>query len=157
MQHPDAKLLIVGTGELSANLQQLALQLGIANNVIFTGAVPNSELPAYFATADIFIGPSVTATGGDTEGFGLTFVEAGMSGCFVIGTDVGGIGDIIEHGRTGFLVDQKSPDQLVEIVAMILNNGNGIAEMKETARLQLCRKFCWPVIAEKYAKILSGI
>ncbi|MEJ2331604.1 MAG: glycosyltransferase, partial [Desulfobulbaceae bacterium] len=86
---------------------KLSQNLSISNNVIFTGAIPNNELPAYFATADIFIGPSIKAEGGDTEGFGLTFVEATMSGCIVVGTDVGGIPDIIQEGETGFLVQER--------------------------------------------------
>ena len=153
--HHNAKLLVIGTGEQEKVLRELARKLSVADSVIFAGAVPNNELPAYFATADIFIGPSITAAGGDTEGFGLTFVEAGMSGCFVIGTDVGGIGDIIEHGKTGFLVKEKDPVQLADTINMILTKEDTLEHMKETGRRRLCSKFCWPVIAEKYQKVLS--
>jgi glycosyltransferase involved in cell wall biosynthesis len=154
-KYQNAKLLVVGTGELKQNLLQLTRELKVADNIILNGAVPNSELPGYFATADIFIGPSITAVGGDTEGFGLTFVEAGMSGCFVIGTDIGGIGDIIEHGKTGFLVKEKDPEQLAETITMVLEKRDELAHMKDDTRLNLCRRFDWPAIAQKYKKILS--
>ena len=153
---PESKLLIVGTGEQKQDLLQLTRELNVADNIIFHGAVPNSELPDYFATADIFIGPSVTAAGGDTEGFGLTFVEAGMSGCFVIGTDVGGIGDIIEDGKTGFLIQEKDPDQLSETITMIFKKRNVLAHMKDNTRPNLCRRFDWSAIAEKYKEVLSA-
>ena len=152
---PEAKLVIVGSGELKQQLIHLTASAGLEKQIIFTGAIPNKELPAYFATADIFIGPSITAAGGDTEGFGLTFVEAGMAGCFVVGTDVGGIGDIVEHGKTGFLVKEKNPEQLAATILMILENRDGLGQMKEATRRDLCSKFCWPAIAEKYKKILS--
>jgi len=153
---PDAKLMIIGTGEIRPQLTRLVQSGGLEKQVIFIGAIPNNELPGYFATADIFIGPSITASDGDTEGFGLTFVEAGMSGCFVVGTDVGGIGDIIEHGKTGFLVQEKNPEQLAATILMILEKKAELNQIKESARRSLCDKFCWPAIAEQYKKILSN-
>jgi glycosyltransferase involved in cell wall biosynthesis len=154
-QYPDAKLLVIGSGEQEQSLTHLAQNLGISESVIFHGGVPNSELPAYFATADIFIGPSVTASGGDTEGFGLTFVEAGMSGCFVIGTDVGGIGDIIENGKTGFLVPEKNPEILAETIKMILDRKESLAHIKKKTRNNLCERYDWSAIAQKYIEILA--
>jgi glycosyltransferase involved in cell wall biosynthesis len=154
-QYPDAKLLVVGTGEQKQNLLQLTQKLNIGDNVPFVGALANSELPFYFASADVFIGPSVRAEGGDTEGFGLTFVEAGMSGCIVVASDVGGISDIIELGKTGFLVKEKDPGELAATIIMILEKGAELNHMKEAARRTLCIKFDWSAIAEKYQKILS--
>ena len=154
-QHPDAKLLVVGTGEEKQKLLQLSQKLNIGNNVVFIGAQPNSELPAYFATADIFIGPSIKAEGGDTEGFGLTFVEAGMSKCIVIASDVGGISDIIEDGKTGFLVREKDPEQLAVTIRMIIKKLPELDHMKQEAHRILCSRFDWPAIAERYRKILS--
>jgi glycosyltransferase involved in cell wall biosynthesis len=156
-QTPEAKLLIVGTGEEKKNLQQLSEKLGLKGHVTFTGALPNKDLPDYFASADIFIGPSIKVAGGDTEGFGLTFVEAGMSGCIVIGTDVGGISDIIQHGETGFLVKEKSPEQIATTVNMILEKKVEWDHIKENARNSLCSKFDWSVIAEQYIRILAEI
>ena len=153
-QDSTAKLLIVGTGEEEKHLQQLAQKLDISDNVIFAGAIQNKELPAYFATADIFIGPSIRTEGGDTEGFGLTFVEAGMSGCIVVGTDVGGISDIIEHGKTGFLLREKDPGYIAATINMLLEGSSKLSHMKEITRSSLCSKFDWSVIAEKYKELL---
>ncbi len=154
-QFPVAKLLVIGTGEQKEELQQLTLKLGISENVIFAGGLPNSELPAYFATADIFIGPSIKAAGGDTEGFGLTFVEAGMSGCIVIGTDVGGIPDIIQNGETGFLVNEKESKALAASLCSILKQLDNHADIKTSARQKMISKFDWQVITARYLKILT--
>lgn len=154
---PDAKLLVVGKGELEDELRDLAGRLALADQVVFAGAIPNHELPAYYATADVFVGPSIKCSGGDTEGFGLTFVEAGLSGCLVIGTRTGGIGDIIEHGETGFLVEMRDAEALAEVII------NGLAMQAESrefggvARQRLKDNFDWQIIAEKYGALLGSI
>jgi len=55
-EYPETKLLIVGSGPLENGLKAQVKNLNLENNVIFTGAIPNNELPSYYATADIFIG-----------------------------------------------------------------------------------------------------
>ena len=154
-QNPEAKLLVIGTGEEKMNLQHLTQNLSISNNVIFAGAIPNNELPAYFATADIFIGPSIKVEGGDTEGFGLTFVEAAMSGCIIVGTNVGGISDIIVDGETGFLVPEKDPKALAVTLCDILEQLDTLSNITTAARQKMISQFDWQKIAEKYREILS--
>ncbi len=63
---PTAKLLIIGSGELEEKLTYQVLSLGLTDQIRFTGSVPNEELPVYYATADIFIGPSIVTNSGDT-------------------------------------------------------------------------------------------
>jgi glycosyltransferase involved in cell wall biosynthesis len=155
-QNPEAKLLVIGTGEEKMNLQHLTQNLSISNNVIFAGAIPNNELPAYFATADIFIGPSIKVEGGDTEGFGLTFVEAAMSGCIIVGTNVGGISDIIVDGETGFLVPEKDPKALAVTLCDILEQLDTLSNITTAARQKMISQFDWQKIAEKYREILSN-
>ncbi|MFT5728362.1 MAG: glycosyltransferase involved in cell wall biosynthesis [Desulforhopalus sp.] len=66
-------------------------------------------MPKYYPSHSIFVGPSIVSKGGDTEGFGLTFVEAAMAGCLLIVTDVGGIRDVIQDGcNQGFTYQSKS-------------------------------------------------
>jgi glycosyltransferase involved in cell wall biosynthesis len=154
-QLPESKLLIVGSGELEDELQQTVRKLQLEKQILFTGAIPNKELPEYFASADIFIGPSVTAAGGDTEGFGLTFVEAAMSGCLVVATNVGGISDIIEDGKTGYLVKEKDPQAIADTLLTVLRQMDDLSEIKSAARSKMISLFDWQVIADKYKQILS--
>ncbi|MEI8347574.1 MAG: glycosyltransferase [Pseudomonadota bacterium] len=83
------KLLIIGSGQLETELKNQVKILKLEKSVLFLGAIKHDDLPPYFATADIFVSPSLE------EGFGITFVEATASGCFSIGTNVGGIKEII--------------------------------------------------------------
>ncbi len=152
---PAVILLVVGTGEQRLKLERQVHSFGIEKNVIFAGAIPNRELPAYFATADIFIGPSIQAEGGDTEGFGLTFVEAAMSGCSVVAADVGGISDIIKDGETGFLVPEKDHHAIGAVLLKILQQDTSVNIVKEHTRKQMVQKFDWQAIADRYAAILG--
>ena len=147
---PEAKLVLIGRGELADSLQALARQLGIAGQVIFLGAVPNNDLPGYFASADIFIGPSVTAGGGDSEGFGLTFVEAGLSGAAVVGSKSGGITDIIDDGETGLMVREKDAADLSAALLKIVADPELGAALAAEARRRFLAKFDWEVIAGRY-------
>jgi glycosyltransferase involved in cell wall biosynthesis len=154
--HPQAKLLIVGKGELKSELHKLVKKLRLEEIVTFTGAVPNKKLPSFYATADLFIAPSTKTNSGDIEGFGLTFVEASMAGCLIVGTKSGGICDILIDKETGFLVEDKNSAQLAETIIYVLLNKDALQEIRVKARQRAIAKFDWPVIAAKYSEILSN-
>lgn len=152
---PAAKLLIVGSGELEEELKHQVLNLGLSNQVHFAGSVPNRKLPVYYATADIFIGPSIVTKSGDTEGFGLTFVEAAMSGCLLIGTNIGGVGDIIKNKETGFVVPEKDSAAIADRIIYALTNDRETIPLKEEARKICIDNFDWQVVVGKYNSILN--
>jgi len=151
---PKAKLLIVGSGEEEHSFKELSRTLGLENQVIFAGAISNRELPPVYADADLFIGPSIRAKGGETEGFGLTFVEAGMSGCVLLGSDVGGIADIIRDEETGFLVPEKDSGALAARIVAILERRNQWPQITARTREELVKRFDWEVVSRKYTDIL---
>ncbi|CAK8721603.1 Glycosyltransferase [Candidatus Electrothrix gigas] len=146
---PNVKLLIVGGGEFDDKLRAQVLRLGLGEHVYFAGRCPNAKLPAYYASADIFISPSIT------EGFGLTFVEAAMSGCLLIGTDTGGIQDIIKDGETGFLVSEKSSAALADAILYAIHHKLEINTLKAKSRAVCIENFDWKLIARKYSNILN--
>jgi glycosyltransferase involved in cell wall biosynthesis len=153
---PNVKLLIIGDGEEKDNLLKQAKKTGLFNkNIIFTGAIPNSELPKYYATADIFIGPSIVGKRGDTEGFGLVFVEAIGSGCATIGTDLPAISDIIIDGKTGFIVKQKSSEGISNKVIELLENKKLHEIIKKEGREYVLNKFDWNIIKNKYGDVIK--
>lgn len=147
---PEAKLLIVGHGELEQELRKQVNTCGLEKFVFFAGGMTNAQLPAYYATADIFIGPSVQVKGGDTEGFGLTFVEAMMSGCLAIGTRIGGIEDIIQDGDTGYLVTPADSNALAAKVVEVIGGIDQLDIMRVKARNATVDQFDWNLIATKY-------
>jgi len=156
-EHPKTKLLIVGSGSLENELKKQIKNLNLENNVIFTGAIPNNELPSYYATADIFIGPSIIAKGGDAEGFGLVFVEALMSKTCVITSDFKAISDIIKNGDTGIQIDVKNIELFSKKIIELLKDQEKRKRLAENGYSFVKNNFSWDVIRDKYYKILKNI
>jgi len=156
-EHPKTKLLIVGSGPLENELKKQTKNLSLENNVIFTGAIPNNKLPNYYATADVFIGPSIVAKGGDAEGFGLVFVEALMSKTCVIASDFKAISDIIKNGDTGIQIDVKNIELFSKKIIELLKDQEKRKRLAENGYGFVKNNFSWDVIRDKYYKILKNI
>jgi glycosyltransferase involved in cell wall biosynthesis len=112
-------LHIVGSGPSADQLQELAVQLDITDTVTFHGFVPKGpDLWEHFDNADIFVLPS------RTEGLPRVVAEAMARGLPVITTAVGGLPELIDHGRNGMLVAPDSVDGLIDTVEMVQANDN---------------------------------
>ncbi len=118
-QHPRSRLWIVGRAEnrdYAARLEQQARKLGIAERVTFVGGVTQAELARYMGRARVLAVPSIS------EGLGRVVVEAMMVGTPVVGSDVGGIPDMIKHGVNGLLVPPEDVDALAAALRRVLTD-----------------------------------
>lgn len=154
---PDVKLLIIGHGELEGELRKRVEILNMTDNIVFVGGLANRDLPKYYASADIFIGPSITTVDGHSEGFGLTFVEAAMSGCILIGTKVGGIEGIIQEGRTGFLISPGNIEELARTILHVIKKFHTLNEMRIRGREVASDEFEWNIMSFKYKTLMKNI
>lgn len=154
-RHPDARLVVVGDGPCREELETLSSQLGLADRVRFAGAQPPAELPRFYGRSHVFVGPSVVTRSGDTESFGLVFVEGMAAGRPVVGTSVGGIPDVVIHGRTGLLVEPKSPGALAAAINRLLDSPAAAGKMASLARRWVRRKLDWQQVAQGYANLLT--
>lgn len=154
---PDCVLVVVGDGPLRGQLEALADELGISGYVRFVGGVPHEELPLYYASADIFVGPSVVAQGGDTEAFGVVFAEAMAAGRPIVASSVGGVTDIVVPGRTGLVVEPESPPALAEAIGQLLDSPAEARKIGALARRWVRRKFDWRNVAARYATLLIKV
>lgn len=150
---PCAKLVIAGSGPERPILEQSIKRLNLRTNVILAGEIPNSGLPAYYASSDIFVLPSVVAKSGDTEGLGVVLLEAIASGTPVIGSDVGGIPDIINHGETGLLVSQKSEKSLADAIIRLLSDEKLRKTLSANALRLVRDRYSWDKVSAKFTKI----
>jgi phosphatidylinositol alpha-1,6-mannosyltransferase len=107
-EHPDLHYLVVGRGNRQSYLEGLARDLGVASRVRFLTNVPDSDLPALYNTAEIYLGLSRPA-GLMVEGFGITLSEASASGIPVVAGSGGGMGDAVRDGETGLRVVADGP------------------------------------------------
>lgn len=150
-------LTIIGAGERLTDLKGKATDLKIDEMVTFKGAIPNNLLGREYISHSIFIGPSIETVRGDTEGFGLTFVEAAMAGCLLIGTEVGGIPDIIQDNITGYLVEQKNSQAIADRVRFVISNYLNMDKIVNQGKRRCIRKYDWMVISGAYKKIFNEV
>ena len=150
-------LLLVGGGPYSRTLDRLVTQAGIADSVVFTGAVSWDDLPAYFDAANIFAMPCRTRRAGlDVEGLGIVYLEASATGLPVIAGDSGGAPDAVLDGETGYVVPARYPNALTEKLVELLADPNGAAAMGEKGQAWIEREWTWDLVAERLQRILSG-
>lgn len=103
---PDAKLFIIGGGELEGRFERLVDDLGLQNNVIVLGRVPS--VIEYYALADVFVQSSIG------EGLPLVLLEAMAAELPIIATDIRGVNEAVVDGTTGLLVPPNDPTALAE-------------------------------------------
>ncbi|MBA4686422.1 MAG: glycosyltransferase family 4 protein [Candidatus Galacturonibacter soehngenii] len=154
MKSVDAKLIIAGDGPLESTLREQASEYG--EKIEFIGAKTHEELKIIYASSDIFVAPSVTATDGDKEGFGLVILEAMASGLPVIASKSGGIPDLLTDGQEGYLTKEKDPDDIAEKINIVLND-NQLYDRMSLNAIHTAQKYDYKLIAQKYARIIDNI
>ena len=111
---PDARYLIVGSGDDRDRLENLARELGVSSQVIFAGM--RQDIPALVAASDVFVLPSLT------EALPTVLAEAAAGGKPIIATTVGGVPEMVADGETGLLVPPSDSEALVEACGRMLEN-----------------------------------
>jgi phosphatidylinositol alpha-1,6-mannosyltransferase len=156
---PDVTALILGDGQQRAEFEALATQLGIAERVRFTGWVDPMEVPSHLAAADVFVGPSKRSPQGWLEGQGLTFVEAMLAGTPVVGTDCGGIVDLVKHEDTGLVVRQNDPAGIAAAIERAVDDaelrGRIVAKARALAETEFTRATSAERFSALYTELLS--
>ena len=156
-KHPEAKLVVVGSGPYKRDLVSVTETLNLQDKVTFLNAVSQEELVRYYSIADVFVLPSIVNDEGETEGLGVVLLEAMASGVPVIGTDVGGIPDIIRDQETGLLVQQKSPGDLAEKINRVFTDEDLRQRLSEKGHSFVMEHFSWPVIAKSYLELFRSV
>jgi len=109
-KHSHARLTIAGDGPLREDLEQLAVKLGVAERVFFTGFVNQSTLLALYQSSHFFVHPSKQPKDGDREGIPNSLLEAMATGLLCIATAHGGIPEAVTHMKSGILVRESDPE-----------------------------------------------
>jgi glycosyltransferase involved in cell wall biosynthesis len=154
---PAAKALIIGSGPLRDELLHLTESLSLKEHVIFIDEVLQEELVSFYSMADIFVLPSIVNENGETEGLGVVLLEAMACGLPVIGSDVGGILDIIKDGETGLLVRQKDSQDLTRQMIRLLTDSELRKKMTGNARDLIKRQFSWEIVAQRFMEVYRSV
>jgi phosphatidylinositol alpha-1,6-mannosyltransferase len=150
--YPDLAYVVVGSGEDLPTLEKLAGDLGVGDRVSFLTNVPDSDLPALYNCAEIYLGLSRTLDR-RVEGFGISLVEASACGIPVLASRTGGIPDAVREGETGLLID---PLQAVEIGAALrslLDDRAMASRLGSAGRRAVETYYNWDRVAADIARI----
>jgi L-malate glycosyltransferase len=146
-----AKLLMIGDGPDRSRAEWLAMEKGIHDRVLFLG----KQDPVYekLAMADIMLLPS------ELESFGLAALEAMACEVIPIATDVGGLPEVIEHGRSGFLARVGDVESMANYAIDLLSDETKLKETAYRARVAAQSKYCTskiiPMYEDFYRKVLE--
>ncbi|PZG15239.1 alpha-(1-2)-phosphatidylinositol mannosyltransferase [Micromonospora craterilacus] len=154
---PDAALLVVGGGPYRATLVRLARQVGVERDVVFTGSLEWSEVPAHFAAGDVFAMPCRTRNAGlDVEGLGMVYLEASATGLPVVAGDSGGAPDAVREGETGYVVDGRDVAEVADRVGLLLADRDLARQLGAAGRSWVEQEWRWGIQAARLTKILAG-
>jgi len=146
---PQAKLLIVGEGELKIRLIKLCAELGLENRVLFLGH--REDVNLLLGLMDLFILSS------HSEGCSISVLEAMASGKPVVATRVGGNPELVLEGKTGFLVPPAEPEKLAEKTIFLLRNEDLRVKMGDEGRKRVNEKFSLETMLKNYEELYSKV
>jgi L-malate glycosyltransferase len=137
-----SKLLLIGDGPDRSVAEWLAVQKGIHEDVLFLGK--QDEIYEKLAIADIMLMPS------ELESFGLAALEAMACEVVPIATRAGGVPEVIEHGKSGYLADVGDVETMARYAIELLSNEQQLQKMAEQARAAAKERFCATKIVAQY-------
>lgn len=133
---PETKLLIVGGGPQLEDLKATASGAGLADRVIFCGPKRNSEMPAYYNAADIYLNPTLRL-----EGLPVVIAEAMACGLPCVVSRTGGTGSTIEDGKSGFFVKPGEIEGFKSRLSELIKDAGLRGRLASEARAKAVKDF----------------
>ncbi len=152
VERRDAVLVVVGGtsgpagDEHLAEVRQLAGELGVADRVRYVPAQPHHLLSTFYRAADVTVVPS------RSESFGLVALESAACGTPVVATAVGGLGTLVHHGESGFLVPDRDPERFAAHVDGILADPT-LADDLGAGGARIARGYTWSTTAARLRRV----
>lgn len=153
---PDAHLLIAGEGPLAADLRRLIAENGLEGAVTLLGPVSDEALNELYALADVFALPNREMPDGDTEGFGLVFLEANASGKPVVAGRAGGAVDAVSDEVNGLTVDGADVGAIATAVLRLLQDPALHARLSRGG-LEVAARSDWRTRADQFRALCESL
>lgn len=144
-----AKLIFLGSGSGLEKLHHLVHEKGLQEQVFFEGK--SRDVDAYVSSADLFLLPS------STESFGLAALEAMAYGVPVVGTDVGGLPEVVENGKTGYLSAVGDVNEMAENAVKLLSQTDLYQRFSQAAQERAATHFSTEKIVPQYEEYYVSI
>jgi phosphatidylinositol alpha-1,6-mannosyltransferase len=149
----NARYVLIGIGEDLEYLSDLAQELGVNDRVHLLGHVSPDDLPRWYNACNVFVMPN-REINGDTEGFGMVFIEAAACGKPSIAGNSGGTSSAVRHQMTGLLVDGTNLDEVTQSLKRLLENRELANQLGETGYRRVQADFSWARVAFMTSKML---
>ncbi len=153
-RNPEARVEIIGDGPLREKLESLAASLSVRAS--FRGVQNPAEVLQSMSRARILCNPSVTATSGDKEGFGMVFAEAQAVGTPVVSFSHAAIPEVVQNGRTGLLCAEGKTAELAGALETLLKSDTLWNSMSECARKWVRERFDISKQTERLESLYDG-
>jgi len=154
---PEARLLIAGTGDLEQELQSLARDCGVAQQVIFAGELMRDRIGAHLALADIFLMPSVHDQAGNVDGLPNVILEAMAAGLPVIATEITGIPLAVTDGENGYLVPEQDAAAITATALKLLQSEELRRRFGIRSRELISERLNWREVASSYEQLFNEV
>jgi glycosyltransferase involved in cell wall biosynthesis len=149
-ERTDLEFLIGGDGALFDEIEQKLKNNGTYNKVKLTGWIPHDELPDKLNELKLLVFPSYS------EGLPNIVSESMTCGTPVLATPVGGVPDLIRDRKTGFIMEDNSPEGITKNVIMALNHPN-LDNIVKNARRLIEERYTYEAAVEKYGEMLNNL
>lgn len=153
---PDLVYLVVGGGTYRPVVEALAERLGVRDHVVFAGAVPDHELTEHYSLGDVFIMANREMPDGETEGFGLVFLEANACGLPVIAGKAGGSVDAVTDMVNGLVVDGDDVADIGAAVVRMFGN-DGLRDALRRTGAEVAVASGWDRRVEQFLRFCDGV
>jgi mannosylfructose-phosphate synthase len=155
---PDIHLVIGGGSpettkreqEILSMLHEIAEKKNMKDRVHIVGYVPDSLMASSYQNAELFVLPSIF------EPFGMTALEAMACGTPVVASKLGGIREVITHGKNGLLVDPTNANEFANAIIMLLQNKKLLSSMELEARKSVQDCYSWDAIARRHIQFYNN-
>ena len=147
-EFPNLQYALIGIGEDQAYLEAQARECGVEAHVHLLGHVSVADLPRWYNAADVFVLPN-REIDGDTEGFGMVFVEASACGVPVVAGQAGGTASSVNEGVSGYRVDGNSLEDVTNTLRHLLKDRPLAKRMGEQGRAWAADNFSWERVASR--------
>lgn len=152
---PSVRFLIIGN-----TAGQEELLKGAPENVIFTGSVDHSEVPGYLAAADVLVAPYKLKRGFEGVGFynsPVKLFEYMAMGKAIVTSNIGQISEVIEHGKTGLLIEHGNYKELANSVLKLVENQQLRYELGYNTRVEFEKNYTWEINTKKVIGIYEEL
>ena len=154
---PQAKLIFAGDGPFLGICKEIANAYGLNGSVTFLGSVPHEKVVEIMRTARAFVLHCITPDSGNREGTPNVVMEASAVGLPIVSTKHAGIMDVVVHGETGFLVDERDVDAMAEYMIKLLEKPKQAEKMGRAGRERIKQYFTIEISSEKVWQLMKKV